>query len=172
MAVKHSARSGTQVHKARHRRQDEGDPRGTVTEDAFGTPFEARGSMMCVAGETDDDNMSDGEELLVDDMDEIDHVDASDDQPRDDKNMDTTMKGPIYPEGVSRGEALLREFINEVLFPKKRETKITTEVIKKSGKGYALYTRHKKNGKRRKLGQHKTKASAERQERAIHANGG
>lgn len=46
------------------------------------------------------------------------------------------------------------------------------EVIKKTGRKYTLYTKHKKGGKRRKLGTHKSKASAERQERAIHANGG
>ena len=46
------------------------------------------------------------------------------------------------------------------------------EVIKKSGDKYVLYTKHKKGGKRRKLGTHKSKASAERQERAIHAHGG
>ena len=59
-------------------------------------------------------------------------------------------------------EILLREFIEEAL----------SEVIKKSGKKYVLYTKHKKGGKRRKLGTHSSKASAERQERAIHANGG
>ena len=58
--------------------------------------------------------------------------------------------------------ALLREFIEETL----------AEVIKKSGGKYVLYTKHKKGGKRRKLGTHSSKASAERQERAIHAHGG
>ncbi len=57
---------------------------------------------------------------------------------------------------------LLREFIEEAL----------SEVIKKSGGKYVLYTKHKKGGKRKKLGTHSSKASAERQERAIHANGG
>lgn len=57
---------------------------------------------------------------------------------------------------------LLREFIEETL----------DEIIKKSGKSYVLYTKHKKGGKRRKLGTHSSKSAAERQERAIHAHGG
>jgi hypothetical protein len=59
-------------------------------------------------------------------------------------------------------EALLRECIEGML----------GEVIKKQGGKYVLMTKHKKGGKRRKLGTHSSKASAERQERAIHANGG
>jgi hypothetical protein len=59
-------------------------------------------------------------------------------------------------------ETLLRELIEEVL----------AEVIKKQGGKYVLMTKHRKNGKRRKLGTHSSKASAERQERAIHARGG
>ena len=59
-------------------------------------------------------------------------------------------------------ERLLREFIEATL----------DEVIKKSGGKYVLYTKHKKGGKRRKLGTHSSKASAERQERAIHAHDG
>ena len=44
------------------------------------------------------------------------------------------------------------------------------EVIRKSGKGYTLYTKH---GKRRKLNKKpKSLAAVKRQERAIHANGG
>lgn len=58
-------------------------------------------------------------------------------------------------------ETLLREWIS-----------LQLEVIKKSGNSYVLYTKHKMGGKRRKLGTHKSKASAARQERAIHANGG
>lgn len=57
---------------------------------------------------------------------------------------------------------LLREFIEEAL----------DEIIKKQGSKYVLMTKHKKGGKRRKLGTHTSKASAERQERAIHAHGG
>ena len=49
---------------------------------------------------------------------------------------------------------------------------VIAEIIHKCGSGYCLYTKHKKNGKRRKLGTHPSKASAERQERAIHAHGG
>lgn len=59
-------------------------------------------------------------------------------------------------------EQLLREFIGEAL----------DEIIKKSGSKYVLYSKHKKGGKRKKLGTHSSKASAERQERAIHAHGG
>lgn len=57
---------------------------------------------------------------------------------------------------------LLHEFIKEAL----------DEIIKKQGSKYVLMTKHKKGGKRRKLGTHTSKASAERQERAIHAHGG
>ena len=57
---------------------------------------------------------------------------------------------------------LLREFVRESL----------DEIIKKQGSKYVLMTKHKKGGKRRKLGTHSSKASAERQERAIHAHGG
>ena len=55
-------------------------------------------------------------------------------------------------------EALLRDVI--------------TEIIRKCGASYCLYTKHKKGGKRRKLGTHASRTSAERQERAIHAHGG
>lgn len=58
--------------------------------------------------------------------------------------------------------SLLREFVRQSL----------DEIIKKSGGKYVLMTKHKKGGKRRKLGTHSSKASAERQERAIHAHGG
>lgn len=52
------------------------------------------------------------------------------------------------------GEKLLRQLISEI--------------IKKSGDKYVLYTKHKgKNGKRRRLGTHPSKEAAERQERAI-----
>lgn len=57
---------------------------------------------------------------------------------------------------------LLREFVRQSL----------DEIIKKSGSKYVLYSKHKKGGKRKKLGTHSSKASAERQERAIHAHGG
>lgn len=59
-------------------------------------------------------------------------------------------------------EELLHECISEML----------CEVIRKQGGKYVLMTKHRKNGKRRKLGTHSSKASAERQERAIHAHGG
>jgi hypothetical protein len=59
-------------------------------------------------------------------------------------------------------EGLLREFIEASL----------QEIIRKQGGKYVLMARHKKGGKRRKLGTHASKASAERQERAIHAHEG
>ena len=43
-------------------------------------------------------------------------------------------------------------------------------IIRKSGKGWVLKTRHKKAGKRRTLGKHKTKKAAVKQERAIWAS--
>ncbi len=60
---------------------------GITTEDAFGTPPQARGNMMNVAGASDDD-LDPGEELLVDDG-----------EANVDEIPDTTMKGPVYPEG-------------------------------------------------------------------------
>jgi len=57
---------------------------------------------------------------------------------------------------------LLRECIAECL----------DEIIRKCGNKWCLYSKHKKNGKRKKLGTHPSKASAERQERAIHSHGG
>lgn len=59
---------------------------------------------------------------------------------------------------MTTDEQLLREYI--------------CEIIKKQGGKYVLKTRHKKNGKRRTLGTHASKAAAQRQERAIHAHGG
>lgn len=59
-------------------------------------------------------------------------------------------------------ERILREFIAEAL----------DEIVRKCGTKYCLYTKHKKGGKRKKLGTHASKAAAERQERAIHAHGG
>ena len=45
---------------------------------------------------------------------------------------------------------------------------LVCEIIKKVGDEYVLYTSHKgKDGKRRRLGTHPSKATAERQERAI-----
>lgn len=46
------------------------------------------------------------------------------------------------------------------------------EIIQKSGDKWVLYSKHKKNGKRRRLGTHTSRAGAERQERAIKAHGG
>lgn len=58
-----------------------------MTEDAFGAPPAARGSMMKVSGA--EDKLEPGEELLVDDPEEA----AG---PTEDASQ--TMKGPVYPE--------------------------------------------------------------------------
>jgi len=63
----------------------------------------------------------------------------------------------ITDEGVV-AEALLRSYV--------------LEVIRKSGNKYVLYTKHKKGGKRRRLGTHSSLAAAKRQEKAIHSHGG
>jgi len=49
---------------------------------------------------------------------------------------------------------------------------VLNEIVRKCGGKWCLYTKHKKNGKRRRLGTHPTKAAAYRQERAIKARGG
>lgn len=50
---------------------------------------------------------------------------------------------------------------------------LVREIIRKCGDEWCLYTKHKqKNGKRRKLGTHATRAGAEQQEKAIHSHGG
>ena len=65
-------------------------PRKAVTtEDAFGTPPAARGSMNVVAGEEDD--LQPGEELLVDDGEDLGETDAMD-----------TMDGPVYEGRIVR----------------------------------------------------------------------
>ena len=87
----------------------------------------------------------DDDELLIDDVDEGD---------------DTVFKGPVYPEGRS------------ILLTVGDLRRYLAEVIKKSGGKYTLYTKHRKGGKRRKLGTHGSLVSAKRQERAIHAHGG
>jgi hypothetical protein len=46
------------------------------------------------------------------------------------------------------------------------------EIIRKVGDSYVLYTKHKKDGKRRRLGTHSSLESAKRQEMAIKASGG
>lgn len=50
--------------------------------------------------------------------------------------------------------------------------KIISEIIRKCGTKWCLYTKHKdaSTGKRRRLGTHDSKSSAERQERAIKAS--
>ncbi len=53
-------------------------------------------------------------------------------------------------------ETLLREMI--------------VEIIRKCGNNWCLYSKHKKNGKRHRLGTHPSKQAAQRQERAIKAN--
>lgn len=49
---------------------------------------------------------------------------------------------------------------------------LVNEIIRKSGDKYVLWSKHKKNGKHRKLGTHSSKKSAQAQERAIHAHRG
>ena len=50
---------------------------------------------------------------------------------------------------------------------------IISEVIRKCGDKWCLYTRHKdKKGKRRRIGTHDSREAAKRQERAIHTFGG
>lgn len=94
----------------------------------------------------------------------------------------------VYTSGVysDDGKALVQSYTNKGIASfdqgKNRHAIATeaqhllqqtiTEIIKKCGDKYCLYTKHKKNGKRRKLGTHSSKASAERQERAIHAHKG
>lgn len=46
------------------------------------------------------------------------------------------------------------------------------EIIRKVGDKYVLYTKHRKNGKRRRLGTHSSLEDAKRQEKAIHTHGG
>lgn len=49
---------------------------------------------------------------------------------------------------------------------------VLSEIIKKCGDKWCLYSKHKVGGKRKRLGTHPSKAAAERQERAIKAHGG
>ena len=63
-------------------------------------------------------------------------------------------------EPITDDEDALRECIAELV----------TEIIRKVGDKWVLYAKHKKNGKRKRLGTHSSKASAERQERAIHSH--
>ena len=51
---------------------------------------------------------------------------------------------------------------------------LITEIIRKCGDKWCLYTKHKdkKTGRRRRLGTHSSRAGAARQERAIKAHGG
>jgi hypothetical protein len=44
------------------------------------------------------------------------------------------------------------------------------EIIRKVGNKYVLYTKHKKNGHRRRLGAHSSLAGAQNQEKAIQFN--
>ena len=52
------------------------------------------------------------------------------------------------------------------------EERSLQEIVRRCGKNWCLYSKHKKNGKRRRLGTHPSKAAAYRQERAIKAHGG
>lgn len=51
---------------------------------------------------------------------------------------------------------------------------LISEIIRKCGDEWCLYTKKKdkKTGKRRRLGTHKSKSGAERQEKAIKMHGG
>ena len=46
------------------------------------------------------------------------------------------------------------------------------EIVRKIGNKWVLYSKHKKNGKRRRLGTHSSKKGAYEQEKAIKAHGG
>lgn len=63
-------------------------------------------------------------------------------------------------EDISEG--ILKAYIEESL----------TEIVRKCGSKWCLYTKHKKGGKSRRLGTHPSKAAAYRQEKAIKAHGG
>lgn len=68
---------------------------------------------------------------------------------------------------------LLATFVREALHEVARERRdACVEVIRKQGDKYVLMTKHRKGGKRRKLGTHSSRKSAEAQERAIHAHEG
>lgn len=63
---------------------------------------------------------------------------------------------------------LLEELIREMIVEENLQ-----EIIRKRGDKWVLYTKKKgKNGKRRRLGTHRSKAAAKRQEIAIKANSG
>jgi hypothetical protein len=49
---------------------------------------------------------------------------------------------------------------------------VVQEIVRQCGDEWCLYTKSKKNGKRRRLGTHPSKDAAYRQERAIKAHGG
>jgi hypothetical protein len=53
-----------------------------------------------------------------------------------------------------------------------REEDYLAEVIRKCGDKWCLFTKHKKDGKHRRLGTHSSRAGAESQEKAIKAHGG
>ena len=75
-----------------------------MSEDAFGAPPAARGSMMNIAGA--EDELEPGEELLVDDMPE----------GAGDYGDDKAMNGPIYAEGrVRTSLRVLRRALQKAL---------------------------------------------------------
>jgi len=49
---------------------------------------------------------------------------------------------------------------------------LVSEIIRRCGSQWCLYTKGRKGGKRRRLGTHASKAAAQRQERAIKSHGG
>jgi hypothetical protein len=79
-------------------------------------------------------------------------------------------KPPSYGKGLVKNgeEDLGEEVIDESLL-----RSLISEIIRKCGDKWCLYTKNKgKSGKRRRLGTHTSKAGAYRQERAIKAHGG
>lgn len=68
--------------------------------------------------------------------------------------------------------AVAQKLRDSILESRNTLREVIREVIQKCGDDYCLYTKHKKAGKRRRLGKHSSRAGAERQERAIKAHGG
>jgi len=73
------------------------------------------------------------------------------------KNSDDPLEDADEDEQIV-SEALLKELV--------------TEIIKKCGSKWCLYTKGKKNGKCRRLGTHPSKKAAQNQEIAIKSHGG
>lgn len=63
---------------------------------------------------------------------------------------------------------LVREYLRSIIV----DDPLLAEIVRRCGDSWCLYTKHKKRGKRRRLGTHLSKAAAYRQERAIKMHGG